>query len=176
MVPCPSIFIIFPSSYSKLHLKTDIDNSLTVVHFVSKLATLFQKLYITRYLQCSNITDALSTEYFFKVMVLLHLECVPEMFSSGYISKTSTILKSRGKIEKNIVLHSFYRPFCRACLFYSTSRCARRALKNACDKMVSYKTCIINYYFLHLTISHITIKRSFVTLPSLHNSAFKDNP
>jgi hypothetical protein len=112
MVPCPSIFIIFPSSYSKQYLKTDIDNSLTVLHFVSKLASLFQKLYITRYLQCSNITDALSTEYFFfKFVVLLHLQCVPEMFSSGYISKTSTILKSRGKIEKILYYTRFIGHF-----------------------------------------------------------------
>jgi ribonuclease PH len=34
--------------------------------------------------------------------------------------------------------------FCRTCLLYSTPRCARRALKNACTKMVSYKTCISN--------------------------------
>jgi hypothetical protein len=30
---------------------------------------------------------------------------------------------------------------------YSTRRCAPRALKNAYDKMVSYKTRIINNYF-----------------------------
>jgi hypothetical protein len=48
-----------------------------------------------------------------------------------------------------IILYSFYKPFCRTCLLYSTRRCAPRALKNACDKMVSYKTRIINYYFAH---------------------------
>jgi hypothetical protein len=52
-------------------------------------------------------------------------------------------LNLRGKIEKNIVLYSFYKPFCRICLVYSTRRCAPRALKNPCDKMVSYKTRII---------------------------------
>jgi hypothetical protein len=41
-----------------------------------------------------------------------------------------------------------YKPFCRSCLLYSTRRCAPRALKNACDKMVSYKTRIINNYYL----------------------------
>jgi hypothetical protein len=56
-------------------------------------------------------------------------------------------LNLRGKIEKTIVLYSFYKPFCRTCLLYSTRRCAPRALKNACDKMVSYKTRIINNYF-----------------------------
>jgi hypothetical protein len=54
-------------------------------------------------------------------------------------------LNLRGKIE-NIVLYSFYKPFCRTCLLYSTRRCAPRALKNTCDKKVSYKTRIINYY------------------------------
>jgi hypothetical protein len=51
-------------------------------------------------------------------------------------------------VKKNIVLYSFYKPFCRTCLLYSTRRCGPRALKNACDKMVSYKTRIINNYFL----------------------------
>jgi hypothetical protein len=56
-------------------------------------------------------------------------------------------LNLRGKIEKNIVLYLFYKPFCLTCLLYSTRRCAPRALKNAYDKMVFYKTRIINYYF-----------------------------
>jgi hypothetical protein len=59
-----------------------------------------------------------------------------------------TFLKFKGQNRKNIVLYSFYKPFCRTCLLYSTRRCAPRALKNACDKMVSYKTRIINYYYL----------------------------
>jgi hypothetical protein len=55
--------------------------------------------------------------------------------------------KFKGQNRKNIVLYSFYKPFCRTCLLYSTRRCAPRALKNVCDKIVSYKTRIINYYF-----------------------------
>jgi hypothetical protein len=54
--------------------------------------------------------------------------------------------KFKGQNRKNNVLYSFYKPFCRTCLLYSTRRCAPRALKNACDKMVSYKTRIINCY------------------------------
>jgi hypothetical protein len=50
--------------------------------------------------------------------------------------------------RKNIVFYSFYKPFCGTCLLYSTRRCAPRALKRACDKMMSYKTRIINYYFI----------------------------
>jgi hypothetical protein len=48
--------------------------------------------------------------------------------------------KFKGQNRKNIVLYSFYKPFCRTCLLHSTRRYAPRALKNACDKMVSYKT------------------------------------
>jgi hypothetical protein len=33
-----------------------------------------------------------------------------------------------GQNRQNIVLHSFYKPFCRTCLLYSTPRCARRAV------------------------------------------------
>jgi hypothetical protein len=54
--------------------------------------------------------------------------------------------KFKGQNRKNIVLYSFYKPFCRTCLLYGTRRCAPRALKNAYDKMVSYKTRIINNY------------------------------
>jgi hypothetical protein len=48
--------------------------------------------------------------------------------------------KFKGQNRKNIVLYSFYKPFCRTCLLHSTRRYAPRALKNASDKMVSYKT------------------------------------
>jgi hypothetical protein len=47
-----------------------------------------------------------------------------------------TLFKFKGQNRKKIVLYSFYKSFCRTCLLY-----------NACDKMVSYKTRIINYYF-----------------------------
>jgi hypothetical protein len=57
-------------------------------------------------------------------------------------------LNLRAKIEKNIVLYSFYKPFCRTCLFI--------ALAAVCDKMVSYKTriTIIERYDLVYTINY----------------------
>jgi hypothetical protein len=70
--------------------------------------------------------------------------------------------------RKNIVLYSFYKPFCRTCLLYSTRRCAPRALKNACDKMVSYKTRIINYYFVfRLENTDIRLRRLKMRFPCL---------
>jgi hypothetical protein len=53
-------------------------------------------------------------------------------------------LNLRGKIEKILYYTCFIRHFVATCLLYSTRRYAPRALKNACYKMVSYKTRIIN--------------------------------
>jgi hypothetical protein len=78
-----------------------------------------------------------------------------------FLALFRTFFKFKGQNRKNIVLYSFYKPFCRTCLLYSTRRCAPRALKNACDQMVSYKTRIINNYFLFCTYNtvSITLKR-----------------
>jgi hypothetical protein len=76
-------------------------------------------------------------------------------------------LNLRGKIEKNIVLYSFYKPLCRTCLLYSTRRCAPRALKNACEKMVSYETRIIKNYFricVYNTSINVSQWKSFMAL------------
>jgi hypothetical protein len=60
-----------------------------------------------------------------------------------------------------MVLHSFYKPFCRTCLLYSTPF----ALQNACDKMVSYKTGIINYYLTSLSLlSYLRFPLTFYIL------------
>jgi hypothetical protein len=63
-------------------------------------------------------------------------------------------LNFRGKIEK---------------ILYYIRRCAPRALKNACDKMVSYKSRIKNYYYQTLanllpSVMEIKIKNSTVLI------------
>jgi hypothetical protein len=64
--------------------------------------------------------------------------------------------------------YSFYDPFCRTCLVYSTRRRAPRALKNACDKMVSYKTRIINNYTVLNLNSKMTSGPTFLHFNSLY--------
>jgi hypothetical protein len=61
----------------------------------------------------------------------------------------------RGKIEKNIVVYSFYTPFCRTCFLYSTRRCAPRAVKNACDKNSYNKLLFRLFQFFKVPISHV---------------------
>jgi hypothetical protein len=79
------------------------------------------------------------------------------------------------QLEKsNIVLHSFCKPFCRTFLLYNTPRCARRAVKNASNKIVSYKTCIINYYFA--TRSYMKLERTPVPLSLLQCTFRQSDP
>jgi hypothetical protein len=54
-------------------------------------------------------------------------------------NKNLKFFKFKGQNRKNIVLYSFYNPFCRTCLLYSTRRSAPRALKNRATKWCPIK-------------------------------------
>jgi hypothetical protein len=57
-------------------------------------------------------------------------------------SRFELFLNLRGKIEKILYyIYSFYKPFCRTCLLYSTSHCTPCALKNAYNKITSMGFC-----------------------------------
>jgi hypothetical protein len=69
----------------------------------------------------------------------VYLPALPTLIFAKYNFPSimfSTFFKFKGQNRKNIVFYSFYKPFCRTCLLYSTRRCAPLALKNACKKMV----------------------------------------
>jgi hypothetical protein len=88
--------------------------------------------------------------WYFNLQLFVYLPALPTFIFATYNFPSImfwTCFKFKGQNRKSTVLYSFYKPFCRTCLLYSTRRCAPRALKNACEKLVSYKTRIINNYF-----------------------------